>query len=165
MYFNVTAKTVVSPRIFCCFIPPPSTRHGEFLCIILIDIYLWEFRLSINLHLSSTILHPWKTWIISNIQTTHYLDNTYYFKIIIYGYTVIVIFNKTARAFIDVNVHFKYVNIPWYLFTFTVVKINRKPFRGKSTVVREKLRTAKKNYSSRIINFPWREIFSHGGDF
>lgn|SRR5574344_979211 len=34
----------------------------------------------------------------------------------------------------------------------------------KSAVVREKLHVAKKNYSSRIINFPSRKINSHGGD-
>ena len=35
----------------------------------------------------------------------------------------------------------------------------------KSAVVREKLHVAKKNYSSRIINFPSRKINSHGGGF
>ena len=165
MCFDINAKIAVPPRIFCCFIPPPSTRWVKFLCIILIDTYLRKFRLLQNLHLSSTILHPRKTRIISNIHTTHYLDNTFNFKIVVHDFIIIIIFDKSTVANFEANTHFRYLNILRYLFTFTTVKINCKPFRGKSTVVREKLRTVKKNFPLRKNNFPSRKIASGGGGF
>src|SRR5574344_2045600 len=123
-------------------------------------MYLRGLVLSNNVHLSSTILHPRKIRIISNINTTHYLDNTFNFKIVVHDFIIIIIFDKSTRANFEANVHFRYLNILRYLFTFTTVKINCKPFRGKSTVVREKLRTVKKNFPLRKNNFPSRKIAS-----
>ena len=118
-----------------------------------------------NLHLSSTILHPRKTRIISNIQIASLTDKTFNSKIVIRDFIIIIIFDKSTVANFEANTHFRYLNILRYLFTFTTVKINRKPFRGKSTVVREKLRTVKKNFPLRKNNFPSRKIASRGGGF
>ena len=165
MCFDINAKIAVPPRIFCCFIPPPSTRWVKFLCIILIDTYLRKFRLLQNLHLSSTILHPRKTRIISNIQIASLTDKTFNSKIVIRDFIIIIIFDKSTVANFEANTHFRYLNILRYLFTFTTVKINRKQFRGKSTVVREKLRTVKKKFPLRKKNFPSRKIAPRGGEF